>query len=105
MRDGAPDKPVVKAVKTSFALLFDTEFFLFGRSLDVVGQKWNERHGNNERAQRRSGHHDRKAFEKLAGIACQHQERKISDDVRDGGKENCRREFSGTEPRSNTARE
>src|SRR5258706_11660762 len=51
VRDRAPDQPVVKAVEAPLALLFNTEFFLFSRSLNVVAQEWNERHRNNERAQ------------------------------------------------------
>src|ERR1700730_1980087 len=104
VRDRAPDKPVVKAVEAPLALLFNTGFFLSRRSLYVVAQEWNERHGNNERAQQRSGHHEWKAFEELPGIACQHQERKIGDYIGDGGKEDCSRQFRRTEPRSDAAR-
>ena len=104
VRDGAPDQPVVKAVEAPFALLLNREFLCFRRSLDVVAQEGNEGHGDNERAQQGSGHHDRKAFEELTGIACEHQEREIGDDVGDGGKEDRRREFRRTEPRRNSAR-
>jgi hypothetical protein len=54
MCDRLSDKSVVKAEEATLALLFDREFFLLGRSLDVVAQKWNERHGNKERAQQPS---------------------------------------------------
>src|SRR5882757_11546623 len=75
--DRAPNQSVVETIKAPLALLFNTESFLLRRSLDVVAQKWNERHRNNKRAQQRSGHHDRQAAEELAGIAVQHQKRKV----------------------------
>src|SRR5438477_13054352 len=75
--DCATDKPVVETVKPPLALLLDTEFFLFGRPLNVVTQEWNERHGNDECAEQGSSHHNRKASEELTRIARQHQERKI----------------------------
>src|SRR5260370_12295347 len=104
VRDRATDKSVVKAVKAPLPLLLDTELFLFGWPLNVVTQEWNKRHGNNERTQQRSSHHDRKGSEELTGIACQHQERKIGDDVRDCGKEDRGCQFRRSEPRRNADR-
>lgn len=69
MRDGVSDKPVVKSVETPFALLFNSEFFLFRGPLDVVAQEWNEHHGNNERAQQRRGDHNRKTSKELRRAA------------------------------------
>src|ERR1700730_14777604 len=104
VRDRAADKSVVKAVKTPLSLLLDTQLLLLRWPLEVVAQEWDKRHGNYERTQQRSSHHDRKASEELTGIARQHQKRKITDDVGDCGKEDRGRQFRRTEPRRNAAR-
>src|ERR1700730_10819385 len=61
MRDRAADQPVVEVGKASLSLLLNRELFLFWGSLNVVTQEWNERHGNDECAEQRSSHYDRKA--------------------------------------------
>src|SRR5260370_19024437 len=43
-RDRSSDESVVKAVEASLSLFFDTEFFLFRRSLHVVTQNGSQAH-------------------------------------------------------------
>ena len=105
MRDRASHKPVVKAIEPVLALLFNRGFFLFGRSLDVITQEWNKSHRYDERAKQRSGHDNGQAAKELTGITCQHQERKIGDDVGDRGKEDCCRQLRGTQPGRDIARQ
>src|SRR5260370_9413596 len=104
VRNRATDKSVVKAVKAPLPLLLDTELFLFGWPLNVVTKERNEGHGNDECAEQRSSHHDRKASEELTGSACQHQECKIADNVGDCGKQDRRHEFRRTQPTRNGTR-
>src|SRR6266404_1482048 len=104
MCDRTTDKSVVKTIKPSLSLLLNTELLFLRWPLNVVAQEWNERHGNNECAEQRGSHYDRKASEELTGIACQHQERKIGDDVGDCGKEDRGCQFCRSEPRRNAAR-
>src|ERR1700691_6536151 len=103
--DGATDKSVVEAVEAPLSLLLDAELFLFGWAQDVIAQQRDESHSNDERAQQRNGHHDGKAAQELAGIASQHQEWKIGDDVSNRGIEDRSRQFGRTEPRRNAARQ
>src|SRR5258708_3872739 len=105
MRDCAPHQPVVKAVEASLSLLFDRKFPLLGRSLYVVTQERYEGHCYDQRTEQRSSHHDGKAAEELTGVAVQHKERKVSDDVCDRGEKDCRRQLCRTEPRRDDALE
>jgi hypothetical protein len=103
--DGATDKFVVEAVEAPLSLLLDAELFLFWWPQDVVAQERDKSHGNDQRAQQRNGHHDGKAAEELSGVASQHQEGKIGDDVGNGGIEDRGRQLCRTKPRRDTARQ
>src|SRR5271169_6181236 len=100
---GFADEFVVKTVEPSLTSLLDRRLWLCWSTQNVVAQERNKRHCNTQRAQQRSGHHDGEALQELAGIAGEHQEWQIGDDIRDRCVENRGCEFGGAEPACNRA--
>src|SRR5882724_8370630 len=98
-------QPVIEAIKAPLALLFYSGLFPGWRALNVVTQQWHKRHGNHQSTQQRRGHDDGEAFEKLSGVAVEHEERKIGNDVRQRRVKNGRRQFGRTEPRRDATRQ
>src|SRR5437879_3156211 len=105
MLDRPAYQPVIEAIKASLTLLFYSGLFPGRRALNVVTQQWNKRHGNDQSTQQRRGHDDGEAFEKLSGVAAEHEERKIGNDVRQRRVKNGRRQFRRTEPRRDATRQ
>src|SRR5882724_7794816 len=91
-------QPVIETIKTPLPFLFQGRFFPCRRSLNVVTQQWNERHGNQQCTQQRRGHDDGEAFEKLSGVAAEHEERKIGNDVRQGCVKDGRGQLGRSQP-------
>src|SRR5437667_10454774 len=92
-------QPVIEAIKAPLALLFYSGLFPGRRALNVVTQQWNKCHGNHQSTQQRRGHDDGEALEKLSGVAAEHEERKIGNDVRQGCVKDGRSQLSGSQPR------
>src|SRR2546429_6690110 len=91
-------QPVIKAIKAPLALLFYRGLFPGRRALNVVTQQWNKRHGNDQCTEQRRSHDDGEAFEKLSGVAAEHEERKISNDVRQGCVKDGRDQLGRSQP-------
>src|SRR6266853_2714649 len=98
-------QPVIEAIKAPLALLFYRGLFPGRRALNVVTQQWYERHGNHQCTQQRRSHDDGEAFEKLSGVAAEHEERKISNDVRQGGVKDGGGQLGRSQPRCYSARQ
>src|SRR5882757_11273466 len=96
-------QPVIEAIKAPLPLLLQGRFFPSRRSLNVVTQEWNKRHGNHQGTQQRCGHDDGEAFEKLSSVAAEHEERKIGNDVRQGCVKDGRGQLGRSQPRCYSA--
>src|SRR5437870_5565251 len=82
---------------------FSSGFFPGGRPLNVVTQQRNERHGNYQSTEQCCSHDDGEAFEKLSGVAAEHEERKIGNDVGQGCVKDGSSQLGRTQPRSYSA--
>src|SRR5205807_8698253 len=93
------------AIKAALTLLFDSGLFPGWRALNVVTQQWNKRHGNHQRTEQGRGHDDGEAFEKLSGVAAEHEERKIGNDVRQRRVKDGRGKLGRSQPRCYATRQ
>src|ERR1700720_3185516 len=105
MPDRPPHQSVIEAIKASLTLLFYSGLFPGRRALDVVTEQWNKGHGNYQCTQQRRGHDNGEAFEKLSGVAAEHEERKVGNDVRQCGIEDSRGQLRRSQPRCHSTRQ
>src|SRR6266567_6749906 len=105
MLNRSAHQSVIEAIKTTLTLLFEGGFFPGRRSLNVVAQQWNKRHGNHQCTEQSRGHHDGEAFEKLSGVAAEHEKRKIGNDVGQGCVKDGRGQLGWSQPCRYSARQ
>src|SRR6185503_7545643 len=94
--DGPRAKLVITSGKTLLTPLSDWHFKL--RFQQVITKKRNKRHRYQPRRHERTGNHDRQRINELTCRSLDHQERKISNDIRDRRVENRGCEFRRSKP-------
>src|SRR5258707_1072584 len=98
-------QPVIEAIKTPLTLLFYSRLFPGRRALNVVTQQWNKRHGDHQSTKQCRGHDYGETLEKFSGVAAEHEERKIGNDVRQGCVKDGRGQLGRSQPRCYSARQ